>query len=157
MDVSHADPDVIYGAYQGLLQRSTDGGHTWELRGQAPQGLIELAASSRRPERLFAATQNGLLVSQDAGGNWEPAHTSSAPSSTVRTVAAGHVYAYIVGIGLVQASEGSLNWRVLGDHWGDDFMLHLAIDPQDANRMFTVNSEGSILRSSDGGASWAPL
>ncbi|WP_253477346.1 WD40/YVTN/BNR-like repeat-containing protein [Natronocella acetinitrilica] len=157
MDVSPADANVIYGVYQGLLQHSADGGHTWELRGQAPQGLIELAASSRRPERLFAATQNGLLVSHDGGGNWERAHSSTAPSSTVRTVAAGHVYAYIVGVGLVQASEGSLNWRVVGEHWGDDFMLHLAVDPSDPNRMFTVNSQGRVLSSSDGGASWAPF
>ncbi len=156
MDVSLADPTVIYGAYQGL-QRSTDGGHTWELRAQAPQGLIELAGSSRRPERVFAATQNGLMVSHDGGRSWEAAHSSTAPSSTVRTVAAGHVYAYIVGVGLVQASEGNLNWRVVGDHWGDDFMLHLAIDPADPNRMFTINSQGRVLSSNDGGASWAPF
>ena len=154
MDVSAADPSVIYGAYQGL-QRSSDGGHSWELQAPAPGGLIELAASSRRSERLFTATQSGLLVSNDAGESWQPAHPGRAPSSTVRTVRAGHVYAYIVGVGLVRAPESSLNWQVIGDPWGDDYMLHLAVDPSDPGRMFTVNSEGRVLSSNDGGASWA--
>src|SRR5918996_752920 len=46
MDVSPADPNVIYGAYGGSLQISRDGGQTWEVVGPAPDGLIDLAASS---------------------------------------------------------------------------------------------------------------
>ena len=49
MDVSPADPKTIYGAYAGQLQVSRDGGQTWEVVGPAPEGLIDLAASSRDP------------------------------------------------------------------------------------------------------------
>jgi photosystem II stability/assembly factor-like uncharacterized protein len=67
LTVSEADPDVLYGVYAGRLQVSRDGGHTWEVQGPVPDGLVGLAASGRDPEYLFAATQTGLLMSPDAG------------------------------------------------------------------------------------------
>jgi hypothetical protein len=52
LTVSATDPRTIYGAYRGQLQVSPDGGRTWEIVGPAPEGLIDLAASSKKPGRL---------------------------------------------------------------------------------------------------------
>src|SRR3546814_9470505 len=69
MDVSKADPRVIYGV-DGELQKSTDGGRSWSRVGPAPEGLIGLATSSIDADRLYATTRSGLLVSTDGGRGW---------------------------------------------------------------------------------------
>ncbi len=51
MDVSKADPKVIYGLYGGL-QRSADGGRSWSKVGPAPDGLIDIAASGQDADTL---------------------------------------------------------------------------------------------------------
>src|SRR3546814_14838972 len=51
MDISKADPQVIYGVF-GELQKSTDGGQSWSRVGPAPEGIIGLAASSIDADRL---------------------------------------------------------------------------------------------------------
>jgi photosystem II stability/assembly factor-like uncharacterized protein len=50
MDVSRADPRVIYGAYVGL-QVSRDGGHNWQRIGPLPERTFDLAASAWTPTR----------------------------------------------------------------------------------------------------------
>jgi len=60
MDVSKADPQLVWGIHHGaVLQRSRDGGTTWEEAGSVPQGLIDLAASANDAETIFAATEGG--------------------------------------------------------------------------------------------------
>ena len=61
MTVSLADPGTIYGAY-GNLQVSRDAGKTWAEVGPAPEKLIDLAASARDADTLYAATELGLFV-----------------------------------------------------------------------------------------------
>jgi hypothetical protein len=46
MDVSKADPRVLYGAYAGTLQVSRDGWLHWEIVAPAPEWLLALAAGA---------------------------------------------------------------------------------------------------------------
>lgn len=107
MDVSKANPTVIYGVHGGI-QKSTDGGKSWTLVGAAPKGLIDLAAGSM-PDRLYAATQQGLLRSTDSGRRWKPAYTSRQPVTMVHATSGGELYAFVVGTGLIHAGERDLN------------------------------------------------
>lgn len=156
MDVSKADPKVIYGVYGGL-QISRDGGHTWELAGKVPEGIIDLAASARAPDTLYAATQKGLLISTDAGKSWRPGYLLQRPTSMVHVQSDGSVYAFIVGTGLIKATEPSLNWATLSNDFGDRYLLHFAVDPQDAAKMYAVTQHHDILASGDGGKTWQPF
>ena len=61
MDVSRADPQVIYGVYKGL-QVSRDGGQTWHVAGALPKDTFDLAASPRNPDRVYAAARGGNCV-----------------------------------------------------------------------------------------------
>lgn len=157
LTISHADPDTLYGAYRGQLQISRDAGQEWHIQGPAPEGLIGLAASSQDADRLYAATQAGLLMSPDAGQRWRHAYPEPRPASVVTTTGAGDLYAFIGGVGLVHAREGSRDWQVLSDGWGDNYLLHLAVDPQDPERLYAIDSQGRVLASQDGGSSWRSL
>jgi hypothetical protein len=156
MDVSKADPDVIYGNHGGL-QVSRDGGRTWQQVGPPPEGMIDLAASARDAARLYAATQQGLLVSEDGGRNWQAAHLLRRPVSVIEAAADGTVYAFMVGSGLLRSEEPSLNWQTVTKDFGDRYLLHLAIDPDDRNRLFATTQHSELLASRDGGQTWQLL
>ena len=161
--VSATDPRAIYGAYQGLLQASSDGGRTWEVVGPAPEGLIDLGASFKEPGMLYAATQVGLLKSEDGGRTWQDAYWLHQPATMVRVAPGGVVYAFMVGTGLIRSVEPKLSWQSVTEHgFGRDYVLHLAMDPASPNRLYaiTINPQEkaqAVLASTDAGKTWAPL
>jgi photosystem II stability/assembly factor-like uncharacterized protein len=156
LTVSEADPDVLYGAFAGQLQVSRDGGHQWEVQGRAPDGLIALAASSRDPEHLYAATQDGLLLSPDWGQRWRQVYPERRPVSLV-VVSGGELYAFVLGIGLIRGEEASRDWEVVKGDWGERYLIHLAVDPNEPRRLIASDDEGRLLLSQNGGHDWATL
>jgi photosystem II stability/assembly factor-like uncharacterized protein len=152
MDVSPADPQVIYGVYGGL-QVSRDGGETWEIAGQPPEGLIALAASDSSATRIYGATQIGLMVSDDAGATWRVAAFGGEPVSMIATGPDSALYAYVVGRGLMRAAEAQPEtWSPLSTD--RRIQLHLAIDGKNPSRMFAIAHKAGIIRSEDGGKTW---
>lgn len=152
LTVSAAEPATIYGAFRGL-QRSRDGGKSWEIVGPAPDRLIDLAASARQKDTLYAATESGLLVSRDAGGSWTPV-MEAAPVTMIEPTSSGTLYAFVYGEGLMQSPESAANWTRVGGSWGEQFILDLAIDSDDPLRMFAATGQGQVLASKDGGENW---
>jgi photosystem II stability/assembly factor-like uncharacterized protein len=161
--VSPADSNRIYGASAGKLQVSRDGGHTWEVVGAAPAGLMDLAASSEDPGTLYAATRGGLLMSQDGGVKWQDAYWLHQPATMVHVTAEGAVYAFVVGTGLVRTVETELSWERVNEHgFGDIFLLHLAVDPARPSKLYATSFDRqskaqAVLVSDDAGTTWAPL
>ncbi len=161
MDASKADPNVVYGVY-GDLQVSRDGGHTWEQGGMAPDGLIDLAASAKDVNVLYAATKGGLFASEDGGRTWQIAYILKRPTTMIQTGMDDQIYAFIVGTGLLRTTEPSLNWSVVSNEFGDDYILHLAIDPTDNRNLYAVTLQEqtrkqTILVSRDAGQTWSIL
>jgi len=154
MEVSRANPDVLYGAHAGVLQTSRDAGRTWVEVGPAPARLIDIATSALDADTLLAATETGLLRSTDRGATWVQAHPAAAPVSFVDISADGDVLAFVLGAGLVRADETTLEWAVLSNAFGDGYLLHLARDPNDPLRQFAVTGQAEMLASQDGGATW---
>lgn len=156
MDVSKADPNVIYGAYGGL-QVSRDGGKTWTVVGPAPDRLIDLAASAKDAHTVYAATEGGLQISMDGGKTWQATKVSGRPVALVEAAGDGRIFVFVVGEGLMQSTEGSPKWETLSNEFGDQILLHLAADPSNPDRVYAVTHEGQVLASQDGGKSWRPF
>lgn len=161
MDVSGADPKVIYGVFGGL-QVSRDGGRSWSMTGPVPENLIDLAASAVDPKRLYAATEDGLLYTEDAGKSWHAAHFARSPATLVHTSGDGHVYAFVVGQGLLKSPESKLGWTVLSNDLGGRYLLHLALDPANPGRLYAIAYDGQtreagVVASRDGGRRWSPV
>ena len=154
MTVSAADPKVIYGAY-GRLQTSRDAGKTWAAIGPLPEKLIDLAASAKDVDTIYAATEGGLLVSPDGGRDWKPA-IEDAPVSLVE-MAGGTLYAFVVGRGLVRSAEGQLDFIAVGGDWSNQILLHLAVDPKNPYRVYVASHHGDVLVTNDGGATWKQM
>ena len=159
MDVSKADPKVVYGVFRNL-QRSADGGSTWTRVAPAPVGIIDLAASSQDADTLYAATQGGLFLSTDGGRSFARIEMLSGPTTMVHVTHGDDVYAFVVGSGLIRAAENGLRWQVVSNDFGDDYLLHLATDPGDGQRLYAITTNPAtrkqgVIASHDGGATWA--
>ena len=157
MDVSPADPKTIYGSY-GELQVSRDGGQSWAVAGTPLAGLIALAASSLKADQLYAATKQGLYVSADAGASWQPLGLAGEVISTVKVGPDGSLFAFVLGRGLMKASESKLDdWTLLSNGFGNAIPLHIAIDPANPSHLALTTQENAVLESIDGGSTWAPF
>jgi photosystem II stability/assembly factor-like uncharacterized protein len=161
MDISRADPKVIYGVFRDL-QRSDDGGRTWRNVGPAPERLFDLAVGAAGADTLYAATESGLLRSTDGGRSWQRAHPAAAPATMVHVADGGTVYAHILGQGLLRASEAGLDWRQLNAMRDGRYLLHFAVDPTDERTLYAVahdpaSRKQALIVSRDGGATWRAL
>lgn len=156
MDVSRADPNVIYGTY-GDIQVSRDGAKTWTVAGTPPADVFDIAASALSPDFVYAATRSGLMLSRDSGKTWEPTGPQGQPASLVQTAPDGTVYAFILSSGLMKSPRSVIDWQPVSNAFGETILLHLAVDPADPKRMFAVTQESQILTSADGGTTWQPL
>jgi photosystem II stability/assembly factor-like uncharacterized protein len=157
MDVSPADPKAIYGSY-GQIQISRDGGSTWAVAGNPPVDLIAIAASSLKTHRVYAATQNGLHVSDDAGASWRLLAFENEVVSTVKTAPGNVLYAFVLGRGLVKAMEDNpKEWTSLSNDLGDAIPLHLASDEKDSKHLALTTQKNDVLESHDGGKTWRPF
>jgi photosystem II stability/assembly factor-like uncharacterized protein len=155
LDVSPADPQTIYGGH-GELQISRDGGQTWSIAGTPPAKLVAIAASGANAGQVYAATQNGLSVSVDAGASWQPLEFKGEVVSTVKVGPDGSLFAFVLGRGLMKANENKPNeWTLLSNGFGDAIPLHLAINPVDLNHLALTTQENGVLESRDGGSTWA--
>jgi photosystem II stability/assembly factor-like uncharacterized protein len=163
LSVSPADPKTIYGTYAGQLQVSRDGGRSWEVVGPAPEGLIDLAASSKAPSRLYAATQAGLLKSEDGGLTWEKAYSVREPTTMVHVTPDGAVYAFVVGTGLIETLEPKLTWQTISKGgFAGDYVQHFAVDPMNHSNLYAItfnlqSKAQALLASKDAGETWEPL
>lgn len=161
MDVSKADPNIIVGMSRGL-QMSRDGGRSWKKVGPGPDGVIDLAASAKDASTFYAATRRGLVRSKDGGRTWKPAHLVRRPTTMVHVTAPGVVYAFQIGTGLMKTTEPGLNWRIVNNDFGQSYMLHLAADPTNAERLYAITrdpqqSTQAVHISRDGGRTWNNL
>jgi len=157
MDVSPTDPQTIYGSY-GNLQVSHDGGQTWAVTGAPPDKLVAIATSGIKAEQIYAATQNGLHVSMDAGATWQSLEFDGKVVSAIKAGPNGTLLTFVLGQGLMRAHEGNLKeWTVLSNDFGDTIPLHIALDPADGNHLALTTQKNDVLESHDGGSIWAPF
>jgi hypothetical protein len=153
---SPLDPDLLWAApstgwHGQVIQRSTDGGASWEAVGNefAYRGetgthqwydgtphpwefarVWVLAPSPADPEVVFAGVEDaGMFRSADGGRTWTELDALRTHSTA----------------GTWQPGAGGL-------------CLHtILIDPADVDRMYIAISAAGAFRTDDGGASWLPI
>ena len=153
---SPADPDRIYAAqhtdwFGQVLQRSDDGGKTWEQVGN------EFTYDGKTGTHQW---YDGTPHPWEFKRVWhlEPSLTD-----------ADTVYAGVEDAALFQSTDGGKSWnelRGLRDHdtapgWAPGaggMCLHtILVDPTNPNRMFVAISAAGSFRTDDGGKTWRPI
>lgn len=156
LTISPADPDVLYGAGPAF-HVSRDGGRSWSEGTMPADRIFDLAASSMHADVVYAATTTGLWRSENGGGSWQPVFAASSATTMVHVTPQGTIFAFVVGKGLVRATESALDWTTLHKDFGRYVVRHIAVDPTAVNRLFAVTDNSEVIASEDGGLTWAAL
>ncbi len=154
--ISHTDPKILYGQDQ-ILQASSDGGVTWTRVSRVPAHVYNLAVSARDPRTVYAATQTGLLISQDGGVQWRTLHEEDYPATMVHVASDGTVHAFVLGRGLIRARESDFDWKTVSAQFGEQALVSFTVDRGDNHRLYALNQFNRVLTSVDDGATWQAL
>lgn len=169
---SAADPDRIYasqssGWFGQIIQRSDDGGRTWNTPGSSPEEL-------KGPGGFPKGESNKFLYDGDAGTHkwydgtqhpWEFKRIwHIEPSLTDPNTA----YAGAEDAAIFKTTDGGKTWKELsglrkakGQLWqpgaGGMAVHTILLDPKNAGRIYVAISAAGAFRSDDGGATWKPI
>jgi photosystem II stability/assembly factor-like uncharacterized protein len=153
MAVDSVNDQQIYGYYQGALQRSVDGGSTWEYLDNAPAQIVQLSSGATEG-LVYAATTNGIYGSNDSGDSWSLIAFEGETIYAIEPIGdRKELLAFSAVGGLQLSSEDVTNWQSI-DFSGRDPVLYIAASPSDTNRAYLVTKSLEIYKSKDGGLSW---
>jgi hypothetical protein len=174
---SPADPDRIYasqssGWFGQVLQRSNDGGKTWEVPGGEPvprPGGPPAGKSNKFAYDTSEATGKPLTTHQWYDGTPHPWEFKRVwhlePSRTDPDM----VYAGVEDAALFRTTNGAQSWEEVsglrghgtGMRWqpgAGGLCLHtIVLDPTDPKRIYIAISAAGAFRTDDGGATWKPI
>lgn len=163
MAVSPVNPDIIYGWYQGNLQRSIDGGKNWEIINK-DIFAVQLAADSQDERTLYAATPDGrgVLVSRNGGVDFTS--LSSTLEGGQVSVIAVHpadakqlfVFSEMLG-GLGESIDGGVIWRKIPEIFDGETILYITFQSQNPTIVYALTHKNSIYKSTDTGETWSKI
>ena len=161
---------VLAGTSVGSVLRSVDGGDHWIAVSHGIPGVRVSILASRPagPTIVYAGTDGGFAVSNDAGLTWEPRNiglvaTAPAGSSTPRTEIAaflpdtatpGTVILSLLGQGLYITRDDGIRWKRLQSSMDTPWVDSLAVDGQ-TGRFYAGTDTMGVYVSQDGGTTWS--
>jgi hypothetical protein len=173
---SPADPDRLYasqssGWFGQIIQRSDDGGATWEPPGGGPTTTpdgMPMGQSNRFAYDTSERTGRPLTTHQWYDGTQHPWEFKRVWHLEPSTTDPDAVYAGVEDAALFRSVDGGRTWQELaglrghesGPRWqpgAGGMGLHtIVLDPGDPRRIFIAISAAGVFRTDDGGATWAP-
>ena len=177
MKGSPADPNRIYasqstGWFGQVIQRSSDGGKTWETPGGGPTiepGRMPSGESNKFVYDVSPETGKPLTTHQWYDGTQHPWEFKRVWHLEPSYTDPDDVYAGIEDAALFRSVDGGHSWKELpglrghgtGPKWSPGaggMCLHTVIlDPSNVQRIYTAISAAGAFRTDDGGQSWKPI
>jgi photosystem II stability/assembly factor-like uncharacterized protein len=157
----------------GVVSRSTNGGNSWTDVLSPGVGLTAVRFSYLTDAIAYVGSTNGRIwITTDNGINWHELDTTTLPNARIQSIAVDwhhprRLYAAFAGSGIRHLWRGevdvanNVNWfdvsGVLPAVSLPDLPLTgLALHPSWEETLFVSTMLG-VLRSTDGGDSWAPF
>lgn len=128
--------------------QSIDGGATWKATSDNPEVEDLLVVG----DKIFAATYDGLLLSSDGGASWSKLGHDLFSTGFSLAASGDHLFTASEALRRAPSDAASLDaWQTLRPI-GD--AVHALVATQ---RAVLSMSEGHLLRSADGGATWSEV
>ena len=174
---SPADPNRIYasqcsGWFGQVIQRSDDGGKTWEAPGgdikPGPEAMQQ-GASNKFVYDGSAETGKPLTTHQWYDGTQHPWEFKRVWHLEPSLTDPDTVYAGVEDAALFRSTNGGKSWQELpglrghgtGPRWqpgAGGMCLHtIILDPSDPKRIYIAISAAGAFRTDDGGVTWKPI
>jgi photosystem II stability/assembly factor-like uncharacterized protein len=177
MKGSPADPDRLYasqtsGWFGQILQRSSDGGKTWETPGGEKMPTPGAPPAGRSNKFVYddsSETGKPLTTHQWYDGTQHPWEFKRVWHLEPSLTDPDTVYSGVEDAALFRSNDGAQNWHELaglrghgtGPKWqpgAGGMGLHtILLDPTDPKRMYIAISAAGAFRSDDGGETWKPI
>jgi photosystem II stability/assembly factor-like uncharacterized protein len=158
--------DMSSGGYGSSMWKSSDSGDTWteltrnEGLPKDTIGIIGLAVSAVRPDRVFAIMESqtgGVFRSDDGGKKWSKVNEDRALRqrawyySRIYTDTKDADQVYVVNVAYHKSKDGGKTFQAKYAPHGDHHDLW--ISPEDPNRMI-IGDDGGAQITYDGGETW---
>jgi photosystem II stability/assembly factor-like uncharacterized protein len=140
-----------YDASNDRLLASRDGGRAWDELAK-PGPIVDLVVSPVDPGRIVLASaagrEEGLFASEDGGRTWRRIHEVVG---LLDWPAQDRLYALAADGEVLKSSDGGRSFRPGGEIGGEP----AALLAESATELLVALHDGTIERSTDGGATWA--
>ena len=177
MKGSPADPNRLYasqtsGWFGQIIQRSDDGGKTWEAPGggvtMSPEGFPK-GESNKFVYDTSPETGKPLTTHQWYDGTQHPWEFKRVWHLEPSLTDPNTVYAGVEDAGLFRSTDGGRSWQEFaglrghgtGPKWqpgAGGMCLHtIILDPSNPERIYIAISAAGAFRTDDGGKTWKPI
>jgi photosystem II stability/assembly factor-like uncharacterized protein len=174
---SPADPDRMYasqssGWFGQVIQRSSDGGKTWETPGGEQMPKPDAPPAGQSNKFVYDTSPPAgkpLTTHQWYDGTQHPWEFKRVWHLEPSLSDPDDVYAGVEDAALFRSTDGAHTWREVaglrghgtGPQWqpgAGGLCLHtIILDPKDSKRMFVAISAAGAFRTDDGGTTWRPI
>jgi photosystem II stability/assembly factor-like uncharacterized protein len=173
MKGSPADPNRLFasqtsGWFGQILQRSSDGGKTWEMPGGGPNSQVMGMPAGEANKFVYDTAGQPLTTHQWYDGTQHPWEFKRVWHLEPSLTDPDTCYAGVEDAALFKTINGGTNWQELpglrgaqGEKWSPGaggLCLHtIVLDPKNLNRITIAISAAGAFRSDDAGKTWKPI
>lgn len=153
MTVSPVNPNLVFGWYQGSIQRSEDGGKNW-VKFATSVPFVALAGDTKNENIVYAASPQGLFKSTDKGQNWEKLVEGFVAAIAINPKDSDILLISSEKLGLAKSTDSGKTWQKIDQNFGAESPLFIAFDRQKPETLYILTAKNSVYKSRDEGAVW---
>jgi len=152
---------------------STDTGRTWEESNLTDYAAVKYIVDPSNDSILYATSHNcetrrSINRSTDIGETWENIHNDLDTTMVVYDLAVDPIdnqVLYVCGTDANNAGKCLFKTTNGGDNWFNqtpdllirDWLYCISVSPTDHNTVYVCTSANGVIRSTDGGQTWAEI
>ena len=161
LGMARAGPRFVAVGDHGVIVLSDDNGRTWRQAGTVPTRQMLTAVTFVDAKRGFSVGHGGVVLQTvDGGETWTHNHEAGADVVLLSVWFENANHGIVVGaFGFASAThDGGRTWKEFSIGEGEDQDRHLnAVFALPGVALFIAAEAGTLLRSTDGGATWTKV
>lgn len=157
LTVSPANPKLLYGWFQGTLQRSVDEGKNWEIASLTKAPVVSLAADPNDENVVYSASPQGLMVSNNQGKDWNKLLDDFVSTIAINPQDSQKLISYSEKQGLAKSEDMGKTWKKTTANFSGETPLFISFNKQQSEVLYLLTEKNSIYKSIDEGNSWSKI